>query len=338
MGRKKTWTADECEGAAKAYIAATHDSVNGSAQKAKDFAQRIYSEFKKLSPPGTAGTGIWIDRFGKPGDVRLWFYIRDKILKDLQKFNGKLNIVLNMGLSGLTHDQKVNIAVALHLKRPLEEGKTNYDFKDFDSAKEWTYFRAWLLLRDTDKVRAPVAACRPSEEDDDLDSTVGAELGNELSSGNDTNTEGYITDSASPDADRRIETSSTKSHASISVTSRNNKRGTYQGRDAAKKQEAKERHMEKRIAALDSIATIERNKLKVIEDLKNQVRTQNMIAMLNHPTIVANQALSEQMMNKILHGMGISQHPPPATTVFDSNAMDEHGDGNSIDLATTDNT
>jgi len=50
-------------------------------------------------------------------------------LKEVQKFYGTLNAVLNMELSGVTYEQKVNIAVAVFQKK-VKEGKSHYHYKD----------------------------------------------------------------------------------------------------------------------------------------------------------------------------------------------------------------
>jgi hypothetical protein len=36
MGKAKTWSADEAEAAAKAFVIATHDSVHGSGKRGED--------------------------------------------------------------------------------------------------------------------------------------------------------------------------------------------------------------------------------------------------------------------------------------------------------------
>lgn len=64
-----------------------------------------------------------------------------------------LNTVLNMGLSGVTYDQKVNIAVA-HFQKKIKDSERPYDYKDYDSDNKWRLFKAWTILKDTDNVAA----------------------------------------------------------------------------------------------------------------------------------------------------------------------------------------
>lgn len=75
---------------------------------------------------------------------------------------------------------------------------------------------------------------------------------------------------------------------------------------AAKRDEENMRHEEQKRNTLADVAATEKSKLKVIEDSKTQVQTQNMIAMLNHPSVVATPTPSERMMSKIMGVMGVS--------------------------------
>jgi hypothetical protein len=286
MGRAKTWSSIEAEVAAKAFVSATHDSIVGSGQKADEFAKKVHEEFAKLSPPGVAGTGTYTDRDPDGTQGIVWKYIRDTILKDVQKFNATLNIVMNSGLSGVTHEEKVNIAVAMLLKK-MKEGENKYDYRSFEAKKKWRLYRAWTVLKDTEKVAPPREVRHPTDE---------------VSESEADSNEGFITDSSAGASNNQGLNSTTKGKE---------KRFTYQGRDAAKREEQKIYQMEKRIKALDSIAETEKSKLKVIRDLKLQVQAQNMIAMLSHPSIQGNEVLSNRMMARIMSIMGMEENKNP---------------------------
>ncbi|KAG7358268.1 hypothetical protein IV203_014855 [Nitzschia inconspicua] len=117
MPHGKKWTADECTVAAKAYVAATQDEINGADQTAADFSKRLNSFMKSFSPPACAG---------------------------------------------LTEEEKVNVAVASHLRK-ISVGETLYSYKNFDKIS-WRFYGAWHVLKDTEKVRAPQQSRLPSEE------------------------------------------------------------------------------------------------------------------------------------------------------------------------------
>jgi hypothetical protein len=53
-----------------------------------------------------------------------------------------LNTVVNMGLSGVTHQEKVNIAVAYHCKK-VKDGDTPYQYKSFE-VNSWCLYKAWM--------------------------------------------------------------------------------------------------------------------------------------------------------------------------------------------------
>ncbi|KAG7367739.1 hypothetical protein IV203_030410 [Nitzschia inconspicua] len=117
MPHGKKWTADECTVAAKAYVAATQDEINGADQTAADFSKRLNSFMKSFSPPACAGTGTYWDRDPDGRRGVIWQFLRDTVTKECQKFNVSLNRVRNANLSGLTEEEKVNVAVASHLRK-----------------------------------------------------------------------------------------------------------------------------------------------------------------------------------------------------------------------------
>ncbi|KAG7369279.1 hypothetical protein IV203_032022 [Nitzschia inconspicua] len=150
---RKKWTADECTVAAKAYVAATQDEINGADQTAADFSKRLNSFMKSFSPPACAGTGTYWDRDPDGRRGVIWQFLRDTVTKECQKFNVSLNRVRNANLSGLTEEEKVNVAVATHLRK-ISVGETLYSYKNFDKIS-WRFYGAWHVLKDTEKVRAP---------------------------------------------------------------------------------------------------------------------------------------------------------------------------------------
>jgi hypothetical protein len=301
MGNGKTWSAEECEAAAKAYVRCTHDSVNGSGQKGEEFAAKIHEAFSALSPPGVKDTGTYTDRDPDGTGCKVWHYVRDTIMKSFQKFNASLNAVMNMNLSGVSHQQKINIAVAYFLKQ-VKQDNTPYDFKDFDAEKKWRLYKACLILKDTAKAAPPSAVRRPSEEVTDASRNEDEE-----------DNEGFLTDSA----DSRNSTAT-----SLNTTTRG-KQKSYKGRDAAKTALSKEEQQAKKVAALADFASTEKSKLQVIADLKLQVQAQNMIAMLSHPSVQTNQALADRMMNKILAVMGVNDENPPIADPTADNVSEE---------------
>jgi len=140
-----------------------------------------------------------------------------------------------------------------------------------------------LVLKETGKLAEPSAARRPTEEFRGVDTS-------ESNSGEDhtdqENNEGFMTDS---------------SNHNLNTTTK----GKHPGRDAAKRNESQMENMKKRTAALKSFAATEEKKLKVMQELRTQVHAQNMIAMLNHPTVTGNAPLSDKMAKSVMKSLGV---------------------------------
>ena len=282
MGKAKTWTAEECEAAARAYVESTLDDIRGAEQKGDEFGAEFHQAFAAYAPPGVRGTGTWTDRDPDGNACKVWHFVRNTILKDVQRFYRTLNAVLNMELSGVTHEQKVNIAVAMFLKK-IQEGKTHYDYRDFD-ANKWRLFKAYLVLKETGKLAEPTPAMQPSQE-------LAAQQQRSEESGTCTDeNEGFITDSSA-----------------LKATTRRSKTKSYSGRDAAKGKEKRELQLNKKVKALQSFARTKKKKLKVMNDIKTQVQTQNIVAMLSHPAVANNEAMSKRLARNVLKSLGMNK-------------------------------
>lgn len=139
----KRWSSTEAALACRAYASATNDSVNGADQRAEVFNQKLVEVLELLSP-SEVEEGTHYHR----GD-RVFPYLRDNVFPDVMKFNKSLRVVEMSGPSGVTDDQKVNMAVAIHLNKTK---KMECMYKDFD-AKEWRFYTSWKELRNLPKFR-----------------------------------------------------------------------------------------------------------------------------------------------------------------------------------------
>jgi len=299
MGKGKTWSSEECEAAAKAYVQATLDDINGSANKTAEFASCVHQIFEEMAPPGVKGTGTWWERDPDGDKMIVWEYVCDNILKPCQKFNGKLNIVINMRLSGIQEHENVNIAVALFLNK-VDKEKPMQTYKDFDVMK-WRLYKAWSILKETDKLAPPEAACHPSSL------VAPARRSTTTAGGNGGDSNDHHIDLSTPSSESTDEGFITDC-SSINVT--NKRRSTRGGgRDAAKRAEDLGNEMKKRTAHLAQLANNEKKKVQALNDIKNQLLTQNMIAMLNNPMVDA--SLKQTYMQRINFAMdkpGTSHH------------------------------
>jgi hypothetical protein len=143
MARGLNWTSSEVSAAAKAYVSATNNPLKGADQKLNDFVADILKKLEQLAPYGLkTSDGTFHNR-----GFSAWAHLRDSVFRDVQKFNEALRIVYLSVPSGVTEEQKINMAVAIHMNKTKH---MNYDYKDYDS-KKWRNYFAWLNLKDLPK-------------------------------------------------------------------------------------------------------------------------------------------------------------------------------------------
>lgn len=291
MGRAKTWSAEECEAAAHAYVAATEDEIEGAGQKGEDFASAVHQVFEEKSPPGVQGTGTFWDRDPNGDNMIVWHYIRDTIMKETQKFNTALTQV--MYLSGLTNEEKINVAVAIFLKK-TEPGKNLQDYKEFDP-NQWRLYKAWKVLKKCPKCSPPSAIIDPADEVVDFQAATGTST------------------TEAEEMQRESEGCNTDNNA-IQTTTKTGRRG----RDAAKREFAKQEREQKRHKELKRIAEENVKRTEIFQSIQVSIenhtkelvvtnrelaehnecmKLQTMAVMLNK---ITDPAIKERMMEKIV--------------------------------------
>ena len=75
---------------------------------------------------------------------KIYKYPRDNVFNRFQKFLKVLCHVYACNLTGVTEEEKVNMAVALFNG---ETQKMDYAFKNYDSKRNWKLFRGWLAVK-----------------------------------------------------------------------------------------------------------------------------------------------------------------------------------------------
>jgi small ubiquitin-related modifier len=136
------WGSAEIAAVAKAYVDVTNNPLRDADQKQKVFIADLLSKLESLAP---AGLNPKLGTYHHRG-AAAWTFLSGACFKDVHKFiNGALLSVYLSKPSGVTEQQKINGAVAIHMK------KTNYmnhEYKDYDATKEWRHYLAWLQLKD----------------------------------------------------------------------------------------------------------------------------------------------------------------------------------------------
>ena len=110
MGRGKKWSSNKCERVAIAWSRATHDPVVDHNQSGDTFDEKMYSLFSQ-KPPKDAEPGTYNDHIHP--SVMTCF--RNNISPDVMKFIGVLRMIKGVGLTGVTTEDLLRIAVAVYL-------------------------------------------------------------------------------------------------------------------------------------------------------------------------------------------------------------------------------
>ena len=110
MGRGKNWSSEEHERVAIAWSRATHDPVVGHNQSGDTFDEKVYSLFSPKQPKD-ADPGTYND-CSHPSVMTCF---RNNISPDVMKSIGVLRMVKGVGLSGVTTEELLHIAVAVYL-------------------------------------------------------------------------------------------------------------------------------------------------------------------------------------------------------------------------------
>ena len=166
MGRGKKWSSEERERVAIAWSRATHDPVVGRNQSGDTFDEKVYSLFSR-NPLKDADPGTYNDH-SHPSVMTCF---RNNISPDVMKFVGVLRMVKGAGLSGVTAEELLRIAVAVYLLKRKGEvlPKSNsafYLLKEQDPDK-WENFKAWNILKSTPKFLEPRGDASETMEDKD---------------------------------------------------------------------------------------------------------------------------------------------------------------------------
>jgi hypothetical protein len=179
MGRGKVWTAIECKHLAEAWLEVSEDKneteVKGVFQEADQFWCRVFNKYVLK--------GRQEGCYGERGVSAVKNFWTDNIARDCMRFNKSLVKVYASKPTGVTLDEKVNIAVALHLKKADTASSRHKDFP----AGEWKYYQAWLVLKEHRAFIPPTAHqveesvdledLEDDDDNDDADSPTGSGSG-----------------------------------------------------------------------------------------------------------------------------------------------------------------
>jgi hypothetical protein len=140
MGRGKVWSPVECKDLAEAWLDISEDNnevdVKGVSQDAEQFWERVFNKYVLCGNQ----EGCYRDR-GVSAVKNFW---TDSISRECKKFNKSLMKVYASNPTGVTLEEKINIAVALHLKKAETASSRHRSFP----AEDWKFYQAWLVLKE----------------------------------------------------------------------------------------------------------------------------------------------------------------------------------------------
>jgi hypothetical protein len=140
MGRGKVWSAAECKHLAEAWLDVSEDKnevdVKGVSQDGDQFWDRVFNKYVLK--------GRQDGCYGERAVSAVRNFWSDNISRDCKKFNKSLIKVYASRPTGVTLEEKINIAVALHLKKADTASSRHRSF----NANDWKFYQAWLVLKE----------------------------------------------------------------------------------------------------------------------------------------------------------------------------------------------
>lgn len=142
MGRGKEWSKDESLHLAQSWVAVSEgegaERVIGTNQSLETFWRGVMNVFSSKAPhptpPGTYGHREW---------TALKAHWAEQLSRDVKKFRKSLNRVYARNLSGVSEQDKINIAVVMH--RGITDAP-DYRYAGYDPTM-WKFYDCWLFLR-----------------------------------------------------------------------------------------------------------------------------------------------------------------------------------------------
>ena len=143
MGKGKRWSGEESLHLAEAWVKTSEDTgepeVKGTNQDNEEFWAKVIANFAEACPV-TSPDGVYNDRT-KTAIINHW---KEKVSRDVKRFNKSLVKGFASRPTGVTEQEKIHIAVALHLKKADTASSRHKDF----APNDWIFYRCWLALKE----------------------------------------------------------------------------------------------------------------------------------------------------------------------------------------------
>jgi len=320
MGRSKSWTAEENEVLAKAWIAASEQrsEIDGAGKESSMFWDLVLDEIRNRMPMDSDKiTG----RYSMRALSAIKSHWNDKVKNNSSKFNTSLMLIYRSNPTGSTRQQMVNMAVAMHLGKT---SKMEYQYRDIDP-NEWINYKAWCHLRHHHKFSPPPppSTASSSTDEDGPGAAAGDDGCEDTSTINSNNnfTNNFLFSPSGNNNDGRASVGAANSAPVPSVVapplntpaSANGKQ-TGRGRNAAKAQLALEEHRKKKYKAMKELTEVQKRRLQSQNSyMKFTVLKWQIENTTNMEKLVYYHGLMDKIMEELMAEESIT--PPLAQTM-----------------------
>jgi hypothetical protein len=341
MGRNKSWTADEKEVLARAWIAASEvrSEIDGAGKENEMFWDLVLDEIRKRMPQDAHQI---VGRYSMRAISAIKSHWSDKVKNNASKFNTALMIIYRSNPTGSSRQQMINMAVAIHLGKT---SKMEYQYRDINP-NEWINYKAWSHLRHHHKFAPPAppslsasssSAGGDAGKEEEADETPTADAVDDLTiNSNPFTSPGFLDTQASLSGGSTtagINSAPVPSVVAPSMNvpaSGNGKRG--RGRNAAKAQQALEEHRRKKFKAIKDLTEVQKRRLQSQNSymkftvLKWQIENCTDLAKLEH---------YQSLMDKIMEELMEEETPtlPPLVQTMGSTQATDASDATEHYLA-----
>jgi hypothetical protein len=144
MPQGKKWLSQECKTLAIAFIQTSEEhevkALKGAGQTGEQFWKKVMVRLEALAPPGNDAIG----RYHNRGLLPVWNQWKDNVNRNVKGFTKCLLTIYNSNLTGVTEEEKINMAITIHVGKV---DTMNYRMVDYEP-NDWKLYQAWLVLKD----------------------------------------------------------------------------------------------------------------------------------------------------------------------------------------------
>ena len=297
MGKGKAWAQEECVHLSEAFIAVSEDHgsarIAGTNQTVADFHQRLIEAFRSKKPEDT-GEGTCDERTDT-AVVNQW---KDNIKAQCRKFNKCMNIVHSAKPTGVSQQEKLNMAAAIMCG---ETRSMQCTCRECDMGN-WKFHGCWKLLRAHRGFQPPTDPTDEGSEDD-----------NERSSNSAGVPEGAGAEEATVDRNDSIDSdTATTATGSDNAPTNARKRGGG-GRDGTKTKTADAEYKRKKLIIQNNAIAVTRERSAALQQFVENQATMGAFKMAKEAHMIAKSMDDEVEMafckGKMNEAMGLPANP-----------------------------